>query len=135
MRRVLVLVAAVAVVVGLGACLPPETAMTITAKDGGCSADAITGKVSPASATAKLVAQRTAGGKWVDWKWYKTSDSGETPSVLTAKPNARGEYTIGYNPNWLGLKKLSGVVHFRVRSDGGGYVSNDYYVRFPKACG
>lgn len=131
MRRALAIaVVLVALVVGTGC----EPAMKITARpvQPACYNDAVTGTVTPAGATTKVVMQRTVSGKWVDWKWYRGSDP--VPRVLTATPDAEGVYQLDYEGEKPDGTPLTGVVHFRVRSSGGGTVSNDFYVKFPKVC-
>lgn len=131
MRRVSIVVAGLVALVALVGC---EPAMTITAKsaDGpepACTAAFhIVGTVTPHNATGAVQLQQTFGGKWkdvsgygsmADWAWqaYKA------PTPRRAAVNqSTGAYTINY------YVPAQSPIHLRVRSNGGGAVSNAFYV-------
>lgn len=131
MRRFLAAAAvAVALVGGATACQPAEPAMTITAKAKpyplAASTSQITGTVTPAKATTKVVLQRTKGGKWVDWQACPaTGCGGFAPKVPQANVNqSTGAYSIDYPVQWCGQ-----VIHLRVRSNGSTAYSKDFYTQ------
>lgn len=106
------------------ACDPVTTITATTASRPGCGQTAtIDGTVTPASATGRVVLQRTVGGKWVDWKWV-TGNTGEVPHVLRSKvaPDT-GTYVIPFQ-----VPFSTNTIHLRVRSDGGSVVSRGMYV-------
>ena len=136
MRRILA-AASMVVLLGAAACLPSEKPMTVT--DGpmqpACLNNGAEGTIEPIGATPKVVLQRTVGGKWVDWKWYEAGMDSEKPHVLSAAPSKfDGSYVIKYSDRKPDGTKLSGVIHLRVRSNGGGYTGKGFYVKFPKVC-
>lgn len=127
MRRLATVAAAVALLFAATGCEPK---MTITAKDVN-KTDAcglrmyVEGKVTPATATSRVVLQQTTGGKWVDVKgWADQNDVYSKPASARAAAVASttGEYSIVYVVDWHGIK------HLRVRSSGSGAVSPGFYV-------
>lgn len=123
MRRILGLVAVAGAVLAVSAC---EPAMTITAHPSEgqpltCDSWQVTGKVSPASATPKVVLQMTVKGKWVDAKAPATFDAPHTVRSANVSQSTGG-YAINVQYVW------SYTQHFRVRSNGGGAVSPSFYV-------
>lgn len=134
MRRVLAVLVAV---LGLTLATACEQSMTITdgAVKPACGNNAVEGKVSPVGATPKVVLQRTVNGKWVDWQWYTGSDDAERPHAISARPNMDdGGYFISYADRKPNGQLLTGTIHLRVRSNGGGAVSKGFYVKYPKVC-
>lgn len=124
MRRVWMAAAAVLCIVAATGCEPAPTA-TITAKapsKGYCGTTVtVTGTVTPASATPRVVLQRTVKGKWVDWMWI-LGDTGEQPHRMYGTVT-NGKYEI---PFYMPISK--NVLHLRVRSNGGSVVSNGVYI-------
>ena len=138
MRRI-ILASALAIaflVVGAPSCQPAEPTMTITAKrTSDClNQPTVEGVVTPTTATTKVVLQRSSAGKWTDFLWYQTSDTSETRHTITSTVRSRdGGYSLSFvDQNWG--DKLSGTQKFRVRSNGGGYVSPSVYFTFPITC-
>lgn len=127
MRRIL---AAAALAIGLlaaTACQPTEPAMKITATapmyPQAFTTSYVTGKVTPPTATKKVVLQRTVNGKWVDWKACPATGCGIDPKVPTSTVNqTTGAYSIPYPVQWCGI-----VLHLRVRSSGGTTFSPGFY--------
>lgn len=115
MRRALLVVA---VVFGLVLATGCEPEMTITASTDtavGCGQYSdVTGKVTPASATAKVFLQRTVGGKWRDY----TNPSDPKKAKVSAVVGSNGKYSIAYE-----VPESAGTYHLRVRSSGSGTVS------------
>ncbi len=131
MRRILIAAAMSVGVLAATACQPTEPAMTITAKrTSSCLANpTVEGKVTPATATPKVVLQRSSGGKWTDFKWYQTAESSEVAHVITDALDGGGAYVLRFDPS-----NLKGTQKFRVRSNGSGYVSPSVYFTFPQVC-
>lgn len=132
MRRMLVAAAMVGLMVSGSACQPAEPAMTITAKPDAypiaATTSHVTGKVTPATATTKVVLQRTVKGKWVDWQACPASEicGGSIPAkVPQANVNkTTGAYSISYPVQWCGV-----ILHLRVRSNGGTKFSPGFYTQ------
>ena len=125
MRRILT---AGLMVVGLlvaSGCQPAEPAMTITAKASAfptCGGDGeLAGKVTPKTATSKVVLQRTKGGKWVDW--VTPQGAGETPRVQTSTVFSDGGYQL-----YFMVPNSTATIHIRARSDKGTAFSPGVYV-------
>lgn len=127
MRRVLTVAAAV-LTLTVAACQPAEPKMTITATapmfPQAFTTSHVSGKVTPANATGKVVLQRTVNGKWVDWKACPGScGPDDIPKVPRANVNqTTGAYSIAYPVQWCGI-----VLHLRVRSEGGTAFSPGLY--------
>lgn len=127
MRR-LILAAGLAlgfVIVGAPSCQPGVT-ITATPNDltPGCGAVAyLTGTVTPATATPRVVLQRTVGGKWVDWEWYSDAIDNTKGRLGASVNQSTGAYSVAY---WAPI--TAQTLHLRVRSNGGGAVSNGPYV-------
>mgnify|MGYP006921472627 CR=1 FL=1 len=112
---------------------PASAAVTITAKAVGkptCYNSArIEGYLTPATATPRVVLQRTVGGKWQDWKWYTILEEGQwrKPHILTSGIGDGG-IPAHYSVQYLGTARAS-IIHLRVRSNGGSVVSPGVYVK------
>jgi hypothetical protein len=125
MKRLLL---ALALLVAVTACdpAPPKATITATpaAKYVAIAHDTyISGKVTPAGATPKVVLQRTVGGKWVDLVERPTSFLNDKPVLRSAAVNpTTGAYKITMYPGTYS------VLHLRVRSNGGTVVSPSFYV-------
>ena len=121
------ILAALGVMVLLAACQPTPTA-TITAtapRNPYCwNPIEITGTVTPADATPRVVLQRTVGGKWVDWQWI-TYPADTTRTRLVAVPNPT---TGAYRLTFMAPGEEGVTVHIRVRSDDGTSFSNAPYI-------
>jgi hypothetical protein len=141
MRRVLVLVAAVAAVVTLAACEPtppptPTVGISMALSGGTCTAGSdvtVKGSLDEGVKTPKVTVQRTVGGKWVDLKWYRTSDTGEQAGAITATVDSGSKFRTTFVQEYYG-QKLPGTIHLRVRSAGGTVISNDRYLTFETSC-
>lgn len=122
--------AAAFVIVGAPSC---EPSMTISAVPStGCWSGVVEGQVTPANATAKVVLQRTVGGKWVDWKWYRTQVD-TTKRILSDVPNDEGVYVIQFTRQHESGAQWSGTLHLRVRSNAG-YIGPSWYAKIPADC-
>lgn len=128
MVRRFLAVAAVAVVLMVATGCEPS--MTITAKPDPAPMSTtnsyVRGTVTPATATAKVVLQRTVGGKWVDWQACQATGCWSKPAkVPTANVNqSTGAYAIAYPVQWC-----AHTLHLRVRSEGGSAFSPAFYTR------
>lgn len=131
MRKTLLLVGLVLGCLGVMApsCQPTEPAMTITAAPDAayaCSDNAyLEGTVAPFAATKKVILQRTVSGKWVDWSW-RSGNFDPTQGQVSATVEQWGEGR--FLMNWW-VPNSTTTLHLRVRSEGGGYVSNGFYVK------
>lgn len=127
MRKLLAMVAFGILVVAATGC---EPAMTIAAKPDpnpmSVTYSHVRGVVAPASATKKVVLQRTVGGKWVDWKACPAVGcQGDPAKVPTANVDqSTGSYAIAYPVQWCAY-----VLHLRVRSAGATAFSPGFYTR------
>lgn len=133
MKKAAIILIAFVALVALSACEPKSTVTaTVGPRDCLNQEMTVTGKVDPPNATKKVVLQRTVGGKWVDFSWYQTGgDSGEVKVVRTAAVNSSGGYYF-YVPDvysWT-WERLSGTIHFRVRTEGNGGISPSWYTTF-----
>lgn len=131
MRRILAITAMAAAVLIGAACQPTEPAMTISAKPDknplAYTTSYVRGKVTPSTATAKVVLQRTVGGKWVDWQSCPATgcDGATPPKIPRANVDpATGAYAIAYPVQWCGK-----ILHLRVRSNGGSTTSPGFYTQ------
>ena len=128
MVRRFLAVAAVAVVLMVATGCEPS--MTITAKPDPAPMSTtnsyVRGTVTPATATAKVVLQRTVGGKWVDWQACPAVGcQGDASKVPAANVNqSTGAYAIAYPVQWC-----AHTLHLRVRSEGGSAFSPAFYTR------
>lgn len=130
MRRAAMLVGVA--VVALLAATGCEPKMTIKAKpdnsDGYLCGITIhvVGSVNPIGATPKVVLQQTLNHQWVDVKGWASADDWYAAGPATARTaNVRqgGTFSIPYYVDWP-----NGTKHLRVRSNGGGADSGDFYV-------
>lgn len=125
MRRLVVVLAAAAMVVVSTGCEPK---MTITAGNGNGNYTCglvmyVTGKVTPKDATTKVVLQRPSGGKWVDVVAKRDQFDFDPPSVRSANVSKNnGGYSISYHTEFFGKRR------FRVRSNLGTAVSPEFVV-------
>lgn len=128
MRRALLILALAGACFVAVACQPTPPKATISAKAAmakpGCKMETdISGVVKPAGATPSVTLQRTVDGRWVDWKWKRASSGGEI-KYLSTKVLSDGTYRLRFTtPATEGQ-----TYHLRVRSEGGGAVSNDVYI-------
>lgn len=131
--RTAVVLAALVTVVALTGCKPePASTVTATVAPRDCLNQNmyVSGKVTPAAATKGVVLQRTSGGKWVDFAWYSTQDSGEVRAPIKASVNqSSGNFAMTVVREYWG-QQLDGTYHFRVRTEGSGGVSPSWYAKF-----
>lgn len=127
MRKMAVILVAVLALVAVTGCEPKST---VTAdRTESCTGLQVRGVVTPADATKGVVLQRTVGGKWVDFEWWQTYDSGEPKAPVSSTVNSAGGYYLNVPRSHWG-QTLSGTVHFRVRTNLNGGISPSWYTTF-----
>lgn len=128
MRRILVSAVLVLTLAAATSCTP---AATISARPDPyprvAETSYVRGTVEPATATTKVVLQRTIGGKWVDWKACDSEgcNTASPPRVRRANVDqVTGGYAIAYPVQLCGV-----VLHLRVRTLEGGSFSKGFYTQ------
>ena len=84
----------------------------------------LVGTATPWNGTSRVMVQRTVNGRWVDWKWYSSSD---TDAMLTRLAGVPDDLDGGFFIDYL-TPVTKHTLHLRVRSNGGSVVSNGVYV-------